>query len=419
MKPGQQLEKSLTLGPAIGLAITMVVGSGLLVLPGLAYARVGDAAVYTWLISAIAIAPILVIFAALGARFPNAGGVTGFLQSAFGRPAGLATEILVLGAIPGGAAVAITGGQYFSALLDGSKTAMILGTALVLVTGGLLNYLGARISGKVQQYLAYTLVTLLVLAVTSTFTFGQQRGSIAPLQDWPQALPAFGLVFFAFVGWELMAFTSEEFKNPKRDFPLMIAISYVVVVVLYTLIALATQWSFQPDDPTLAQAPMAGMLAQVLGPFSGRIVAAVGFIIVLTNFIGVVWAFSRLAFSSAREGLLPAPLTNLDQGRGVPGRAIITVTIIFSLIVLVNLFGWISQSLLFELAGASFFLSYLLAIAVYLKIAQTLAHKALGAAAFLLALGLFYTFGMKAIYALGLFLLGLALGKLKSQPRGE
>lgn len=413
MKNDQQLEKSLSLGPAIGLALTMVVGSGLLVLPGLAYSQVGEAAFYAWLISTVAVGPILIIFSSLGAKYPNAGGVAGFLQASFGRPAGMATEILVLGAIPGGAAIAITGGQYFAAIVDGSQSAVIIGTGLVLIVGGLVNMLGAKLSGKVQQYLAFLLVILLVLVAVTSFAFGEQSGRVAPLQEWPKSLPAFGLVFFAFVGWEMMAFTSEEFKNPKRDFPLMMAISYAIVVILYALTAIATQWMFQPNDPRLVQAPMAEMLSKVLGPMSGRFVAGIGFVLVLANFISVVWAFSRLVFSSAREGLLPQPFAQLKKRGTVPSRAILGVTFIFGLFALAYFMNLVSHSLLFELAGVSFFFSYFLAVVVYLKQANTFIQKALSIVALGLTVGLFYTFGQKGIYAIALFVIGIILGKIR------
>lgn len=418
MKPPTQLKKSLSLGPAIGLAITMVVGSGLLVLPGLAYAQVGAAALYAWFICALAVGPILIIFSNLGARFPNAGGVAGFLRAVLGPAAGTAAELLVLGALPGGAAIAITGGQYFAAFGDGSPVSIMLGTGFVVGLGGLVNFLGGRLSGKLQQILALILVLLLVLVALAAIFLGERSGSVAPLPQWSNALPAFGLVFFAFVGWELMAFTSEEFENPRRDFPWMMGISYGIVVILYALTASTLQFMFQPNDPLLVQAPMAAMLSKVMGPFSGKFVAALGFFLVLANFISVVWAFSRLVFASAREGLLPGALAQLQGLRAVPARAITAVTAVFGLFVCAYFLNLISHSLLFELAGVSFFFSYLLAVLVYLKLARTLFHKTLGAAALCLTLGLFAAFGQKAFYALALFAIGWGLGKIQQIKTG-
>jgi amino acid efflux transporter len=85
-----RLRGHLKLPGAIALAITIVVGSGALVLPGVAYRQAGTAALYGWLLAAVVTVPLLVILARLGAAHPGAGGVAGFVQAAFGRrPAGL------------------------------------------------------------------------------------------------------------------------------------------------------------------------------------------------------------------------------------------------------------------------------------------------------------------------------------------
>ncbi len=416
MDNANQLEKNLSLRAAIGLAITMVIGSGLLVLPGLAYAQVGASAFYAWAISAIAVGPILIIFATLGGKYPNAGGIAGFMQTVFGRSGGIATEILVFGAVPGGAAIAITGGQYFSAIFDGTARSLLIGTLLVLLIGSVVNCLGARLSGLVQQYLAFLLVALLIFIAVISFSFHSGSSTIAPLQAWPSSIPAFGLVFFAFVGWEMMAFTSEEFKNPKRDFPLMIGISYAIVVVLYLLIAFAIQSVFPPDDPRLSQAPMAAMLSQTLGPISAKAVAGIGYVLVLANFISVVWAFSRLTFSSAREGLLPKMLAQTTDAGNIPIRAILVVACAFGLFVLSYFQNLISHNLLFELAGVSFFFSYLLAIIVYLKQADSMLQKGIGGASLCLTFGLFFSFGVKTLYPIALFLAGWILSKNRLRP---
>jgi amino acid efflux transporter len=82
------------------------------------------------------------------------------------------------------------------------------------------------------------------------------------------------ILFFAFVGWELLSFTSEEFKNPKRVFPLMIALSFVIVVALYLLITVI-QFTFQlvlpRSHPGLTGAPIDSTLGSVFGFASGKI----------------------------------------------------------------------------------------------------------------------------------------------------
>jgi len=119
-----------------------------------------------------------------------------------------------LGAVPGGAGIAITGGKYFGIFFGGSPAAEICGTLLILVVGGAVNYAGAKTSGKIQQGLSFILVALLILVAAVALTFGDTSAGEGRLL-WRKPVrrcPTVALVFFAYVGWELMSFMSEEFK---------------------------------------------------------------------------------------------------------------------------------------------------------------------------------------------------------------
>lgn len=406
-----ELEKTLDLFTAVGLAITIVVGSGLLILPGLAYIELGSAAIYAWVISAVVSIPLLIVFAKLGAESPGAGGIAGFMQSAFSRRMGAATEILILGSIPGGAALAITGGNYLSALLNDGQLAVILGTLLVLLTGGAVNYFGAKVSGRVQQILAAVLVILLAGVAVSALILGDpsQGEGIAPVSQAMDTVPSVALVYFAFIGWEMMSFTTEEFDNPERDFPLMIAISFLIVVALYLLVAFAFQRVVPRTHPELASAPISAMLSTVFGSTSGKVISFLGTVIVLANFIGGVWAFSRLIFSSAREGLLPAFLADVEERSGAPRNAVIASVIASGVVTVFVFFGILSQAALFELAGISFFLSYLLATIAFIKISESLASKIFGSLTLIGVGTVFLSFGVIILYPLLLFILGFLI----------
>lgn len=410
-----KLEKTLGLSSAVGLAITMVVGSGLLILPGLAYVQAGGAAIYAWTISAVVSIPLLIVFAKLGAEIPGAGGIAGFMQAVFSRRSGAATEILILGTIPGGAALAITGGKYISSLFSGEQSIVVLGTLFVLLIGGFVNYFGAKVSGKVQQVLAIVLVLMLALVAAVALLLGDtSRGEgIPPLPQALNTLPTVGLVFFAFVGWELMSFTSEEFKNPKRDFPLMIVISFVIVVALYLLVAVTIQCVLPRTHPGLTQAPIAGMLAIVLGDSSAKVISFVGILVVVANFISVVWAFSRLSFSSAREGLLPGFLARMDSHVRVPRFAVIASIAAFSAVSLLYFTGITSQTILFELAGISFFFSYILAVVAYTRKSKSTLSKGFGALTFFAVCLVFIGFGFKIVYPIALFALGYLIHAMR------
>ena len=78
----QALKKTIGLYGAVSLALGIVLGAGMLSLPGLVYRESGGWAVFAWLLDAALVVPLLFVFAALGRRFPSAGGVAG----SWGRP---------------------------------------------------------------------------------------------------------------------------------------------------------------------------------------------------------------------------------------------------------------------------------------------------------------------------------------------
>jgi amino acid efflux transporter len=75
-QPDGRLHRSLNITQATGIAVTLVVGAGALMLPGLAYVEVGDAAVYAWIGDALLVIPLLVTFSYLARLIPTAVGVS-------------------------------------------------------------------------------------------------------------------------------------------------------------------------------------------------------------------------------------------------------------------------------------------------------------------------------------------------------
>ncbi|HEX6289365.1 MAG TPA: amino acid permease [Herpetosiphonaceae bacterium] len=407
-----ELAKTLTIGEAIGLAISIVVGSGLLVLPGLAYQLSGGAAIYSWLLNALLVIPLLIIFAYLGANFPSAGGIAGFVQAAFSRPLAAATELLVLGTFSLGIpAIATTGGNYFSLAINGGTIGTIIGTLGLLALAAIVNYQGAKISGRIQQILSFSLVAILGIAALAALIFGDHSVGtpVAPLSMWQAALPSLGLVFFAYTGWEMLSFTAEEYRNPRRDFPIAVSASFIIVILLYLAIALGIQLTLSPQDSALTTAPVARMLGAVLGSVSEKVVALIGVVIIATNLIGATWAASRLVFSSAREGLLPRVLAEVDPRSRTPRPAIALVITIFTIVAVTHFLGIVTLGQLLQIAGQNFFILYGLSVIAYIKLASNLWFRLFGLVSLALVMVTMGTFGWALLYPLALILLGLLL----------
>lgn len=425
MPNSRQLKKTLTVTQAVGVGITIVVGSGLLLLPGLAYTQAGGASVYVWLLCALLVVPLLVIFSALGARYPTAGGVAGFMQNAFSRNAAAATEVLLIGTFGLGIpAIALTGSYYLNTLLPTAKVSDAVTSASAIALLGvayLVNVLGAKISGNVQRALAIFLVLALLLIPLLALTFSPTAngtGITAPSQVRVAAvLPLFGMVFFAFTGWEMLSFTVEEYKNPKRDYPIAVALSFIIVLFLYLFLVVAIQILLSPNNPQLSTAPLSALAMHAFGESAGRLVAVLSFVIIVANLIGAVWAASRLVFSSAREGLLPNRLAQLGKHK-IPRAATMATCLFFIAIIIANHFGILSVSDLLRLAGQNFFILYAMAVLAYIKTATTRRTFLFGIVSLIIAAISMGTFAAELLYPAGLACVGYGLSQFR-RARGE
>ena len=411
-QPASQLSKTLTLPGAVALALGICIGAGLLVLTGLAYQQSGSAAIYAWIIDGLMVVPILAILAFLGAKHPNAEGVAGIVRSAFGKHAGVAVQALLIGTfslgLPG---ISIVGGNYFAFLSGGGRATGLAASAAILVFAGVSNYFGARLSGGIQRAFTFSLLVIVTFVAVAALTRGDHGAGagVASVGEWRSAVPSLSVIFFAFTGWILVASTVEEYRNPARDYPLTIAISFAIVFGLYVLIALATQLTLSHGDPNLATAPVAAILSALLGGLGGKVVAVVGVLIVTANLNGATWAFSRLLMASARSGLLPARLAVVNARFQVPANAVIATTILFLLVLALYARHVLSLSSLFGLAGQNFFILYLLCVVSFMK--KTASWWLRSAAAVLTVLYVLWaaSYGLKLLYPLALMCGGIAV----------
>ena len=401
-----RLDRVLTLGPAVALAVTMVVGSGLLVLPGLVYRNAGEAALLSWVLAAVVVAPVLVAISSLGATYPSAGGISGFVRPTLGERWARSAELVFLGSIPGGGALALVGGNLLADLF-GPSWLVTAGAFGVLALWWSVNRAGTRLSARLQQVLSLTFVVGLgAISIAALVAGGPGTGVTIP-DDPGRAIGQLGLVFFAFAGWELMAFTSEEFVNPKRDFPRMVGLSFVAVTVLYLVLAAAIQTALSVTDPDLETAPISALAEVAFGDAGRALTTALGVVIVAANVNGVVWALSRLTYSAAREGTLPRPLAAIDD-RNVPGRAVTAVVVGFAAFVLVERLGWVDLETLFRLAAACIFAGLVLAAAAFVADSDGW-RRSFALVTLLITLVTFISFGAIALYPVGLAALGWSL----------
>jgi amino acid efflux transporter len=416
------LARSVGVWQATALGVTIVVGSGTLVLPGTAFGQAGGGAFAAWVAAAVLVAPLLVIFVLLGRRYPGAAGLAGYVRAAFGSSAAAAAEFLVVGTLaPGLSTVAVAGGYYTSAAVGGGALTATVAALAVVAVAVAVNLRGIKLSGTVQQTLAVVLVSVLAVGAIGALLADAPvpAAMVGTPAEWPAGLAVVGAVFFAFTGWEMLSFTTGEFRNPKRDFPVAVAASYGIVVLLFLLIAAAVQSTLPRDAPYTATASMAGLFDVAFGPAGARLVAWVGVILVVANMIGACWAFSRLLYSSAQHGLMPRAFAVLDPKTQVPSRTILVAGGVIATVATAVGTGLLSVNLLFAVAGQSFFCLYAACALAYVKLAERRWQSVFGVAVCLLAVGAGAVFGEGLLYPAAVSIIGFVVYRLRLRHRSR
>jgi APA family basic amino acid/polyamine antiporter len=140
----------------------------------------------------------------------------------------------------------------------------------------------------------------------------------------PQAYGVLGIVsaasvvFFAYIGFDVVATTAEEARRPQRDLPLGILGSLAICTVLYVAVALVITGMVRYDqiDPDAA---LATGLPRHRGRTGYATLISAGAVaglttVVMTLLIGAV----RVTFAMSRDGLLPERLARVNSRTGTP-----------------------------------------------------------------------------------------------------
>jgi APA family basic amino acid/polyamine antiporter len=138
-------------------------------------------------------------------------------------------------------------------------------------------------------------------------------------------------IFFAFLGFDALATTAEECKNPKRDLPIGIIGSLLICTVIYIMVSLALTGIV--NYRTLGNsAPMANALLEN-GSNIGSALVSIGAIAgMITVLLVMMYGQSRIFFVMSRDGLIPNSFCKLHKKYNTPYISCFIVSIAVSLI---------------------------------------------------------------------------------------
>nr|WP_319537757.1 amino acid permease [uncultured Methanospirillum sp.] len=351
---------SLNLRQIIALYIGSVLGSGILLLPGLTAELAGPASLLAWLIMSLLAIPMALTMGLLSIKLPHAGGVSHFVSRAFNPAIGsLVGYYFLLSAIMAVPVIALTGAGYTCSAFGLGDSARIPVTACILAIGLLSNYLGMKLTGQIQLAVVVATIGILVGAVLGSL-HSIDPANMTPFlpHGWISVGHSATLIFWCFLGWEAISHVTEEFEDPRRDVLKGTIIASVLISILYlaTVGAVIGTHSYGPGISEVSLIHLIGIAAGQNGMF---ITGFVTLFITIAPSIAYIGAASRLAYTLAQNGSAPQRLSLLSRRYSTPVGGLLFLMVCFAVILLVYSTGIVSLATLIQIPNATFILTYL------------------------------------------------------------
>jgi amino acid efflux transporter len=303
------------------LYIAAILGSGLLVLPGLTAQAAGPASIVAVVAVILLVVPLAGTFAALSSRYPDPGGVASYVRRAIGPTAARATGYwFCFGVAAGFPVLALLGGGYVTAIAGIDPAAAPLVGLGILLPSFAINMLGVRTAGWVQFVLTGALTAIVVFVVAGAFP-AVEPARFTPFlpHGWAGVGTAVSLFVWAFAGWEVGTHLSGEFRDPRRAIPIATAIALAVTGGAYLLLQVVTVGVLGSRPGEVPLVALAAVVAPGAGP---AVIGAAAGIITLGVLNSYLAAFGKLGASLAVTGDLPRVFAPGAESGGVPRRAL-------------------------------------------------------------------------------------------------
>jgi len=219
-------------------------------------------------------------------------------------------------------AIGIYGASLFAPEWHGFLKHVLISASVVGITG--LNLLSARLIGKAEDW-----VVLIKLAILTLFIIvGMQGvdGARLAIQEGspPLQLVAGGMIIFlAYEGFELIANTARDVRNPATTLPRAFYSAVGFVIVLYVLVAVVAVGSLSLDRIVAARDYA---LAEAATPFLGQagftLIAVAAMLSTASAINATLYGAARLSYIIARDGELPEVLEHKIWSRPIEGLLI-------------------------------------------------------------------------------------------------
>jgi len=376
---GRRLRPTLSWPHLVALGVGAIVGTGIYTLTGVGADRAGPAVILAFAIAGAVCACAALAYAELATLIPTAGSAYTYTYSVLGETLGwIVGWSLILEYSLACSTVAVGWSGYLvgwmqsagiflpEMLLSGPHGGGIINLPAVVVALAIAGLLiaGTRESATFNIILVIIKLTALTAFVAIALPAFQSDhmtpfmpyGFVSHVEDGSTrgVMAAAAIVFFAFYGFDAVATSAEEARNPGRDLTIGIIGSMAVCTLIYMAVAISAVGAIDFHALAGSSEPLALVLRTLGQPWAAWAVAAAALVALPSVILVMMYGQSRIFFVMARDGLLPRRLSEVSPRTGSPTK-ITAITGVFVALVA----GFFRLDEIAELANAGTLIAFI------------------------------------------------------------
>lgn len=351
----KELKRNLGLIGLIATGASSMIGASIYIVPFEIQAAVpglGNNILYAFLLASLPALLSAFAYAILSSSMPAAGGsyiyvsrslhpFLGFIAS-FSQWFGLSIVMGVVAYMVGPfiSDVILNMGFDHLALLLKTGTTRLMLSLLLLWIFVFINIIGV----KSYQFIVILLVTItfilgfivIYFALSNTQESYTKAASLRVGNDipflkstfsWNKIISASSVLFASFIGFDAIAQAGGEAKNPSKNLPTAIILTFIIVSLFYLVFTYSMYriipWNFIQSEAITKDVSAVSLLGYVLSKQSAVIILFGACIALLKDLPSMILSVSRFVYAWSKDNLFPRLFSNIHPTYNTPHFAIV------------------------------------------------------------------------------------------------
>lgn len=347
------LNRSLGLFDVVSLVVGTIVGADIYIAASFGAGLLGPASIIAWILAGIMAILIALCFAECSSLVPDIGGPFAYAKEAFGSFTGfLVGWALLLAEWSSIAVFPLAFVAYLKFFVYLSPLSQIIVKILFVLFLTFINFFGVRQAGRANEILTILKIAPILILTFAGIAYFLLKPSLLIAHFTPLAPLGFGglgsalvLIFWAYVGFELVTVPSDEIIDSKRTIPLAIIAGMGVITIFYVVTNFVIVGLVPWMELSTSTAPLALAGSVFLGAIGAGFLTIGALLSISGSDEAGILSSARIPFAMAANGMLPRAFAKIHPKYETPYVALFIqglVTIIAAVL------GTISELIIFS-----------------------------------------------------------------------